>query len=379
MVANRWKLLLPMLLATLVLLVANINAHAQQASQHEDASRQPLVVLTKPIAPFVMVDEQGGVRGFSIDLWRAVAARMGRDFTFRPLPDLKTMLADIRAGKGDVAIAAITITAERERQMDFSQPYFRSGLQIMVRNDNGGGLLAQAGDVLRGLAASHGFRLALYTLLIIILLAAHLIWLVERRRNEEHFHRSYLHGIWDGAYWALVTISTVGYGDKVPRTQAGRAVSMVLIVVGYMAYAWFTATIAATLTVANLKGDINGPDDLRGRVVATVAQSTSAAWLRQRPGVRLREVARIEQAYDLLARGEVDAVVYDFPALRYHVLNDAQRRFVVVGPVFKGEDYGIALQQGSPLREELNRALLQVLEGGDYQRLYRKWFGANPH
>jgi ABC-type amino acid transport substrate-binding protein len=348
---------------------------AQEAAP--TGQKKPLVVLTKQIAPFVMVGEDGKAKGFSIDLWRRVAMRMGRDYELKVLPDLKSMLAAISRGEGDVAIAAITITAARERQMDFSHPYFRSGLQILVRND-GGGLLSQAGEVLGSLFNSRSFRLALWTLLFIVLAAAHVIWLLERGRNE-HFSRRWPRGVWDGAYWALVTISTVGYGDKVPRTHAGRAVSMVLIVVGYMAYAWFTASIAATLTVASLQNDINGPDDLRGRVVATVASSTSAAWVRQLPGARLREVERIEQAYELLARGEVDAVVYDFPALRHYLLSDTQQRFAIVGPVFKGEDYAIALPPGSALMEELNRALLDVMETGEYTRLQNKWFGAAAH
>ena len=384
------RLLAAALLALLVCVMQATASWAQAAPPAQPATQQatqpaarpganaPLQVLTKPIAPFVMVDEEGRARGFSIALWEALARRMRRPYRLKVAPNLKALLDGVRSGKADVAIAAITITAARERQMDFSHPYFQSGLQVMVRNDAGrGGLLAQMRGVVAGLFSSRGFRLALWTLLFIVLVGAHLIWLLERGRNE-HFARSYPKGLWDGAYWALVTVSTVGYGDKVPRTQGGRVLATILIIFGYLAYAWFTASMAASLTVSRLEGDINGPDDLRGHAVATVAHSTSARWLRQRPGVRLRLVPRIEEAYRLLEEGVVDAVVYDFPALRHHVAQGDGARFKVVGPVFQREPYGIALPQGSRLREALNSALLEMQESGEYQRIYRQWFGASP-
>ena len=355
----------------LITLLAALLVLVPARAQNSNATIRPLVVLVKPIAPFVIPHENAAPTGFSIDLWRALAKRLNRPFRWRMRPDLKTLLDDIAAGRGDVAIAAVTITAERERRMDFSHPYFRSGLQIMVRNEPAS-LLRQARDVLARLASSASLRLALLLLLIIVLVAAHLIWLAERRRNDD-FHPGYLRGLWDGIYWTLVTISTVGYGDKCPRTQTGRGITLVLIIVGYMAYAWFTASIAAALTVSELQDNIAGPDDLKGHRVATAAGSTSERFLRQLPGVHIVAVPRIEQAYALLERGEVKAVVYDFPALRQYAMGKSQVR--IVGPVFQHEPYGIVFPQGSPLREEVNRALLDLMESGEYDRIFEKWLG----
>jgi len=360
--------------AFFMLLAAFSPASAQEAGA--PGGQRPLTVLTKPIAPFVIPHENAAPTGFSVDLWEALAKRLNRPFRWHVRPDLKTMLDDIAAGRGDIAIAAITITAGRERRMDFSHPFFRSGLQIMVR-DEPAGLLRQARDVLARLTSSGSLRLAMFFLLVIVVVAAHLIWFAERRRNEE-FHPGYLRGLWDGIYWTLVTISTVGYGDKCPRTQTGRSITLVLIIVGYMAYAWFTASIAAALTVNELQASITGPGDLPGRKVATVAGSTSERFLRRLPGVRIVTVPRIERAYALLDRGEVEAVVYDFPALEQHAMGAGRGRVSVVGPVFQHEPYGIAFPQGSPLREQVNRALLDMMESGEYARIFEKWFGRPP-
>ncbi len=366
--------LLSFLSAIVMLLATFAPASAQEVGA--PGVPPPLTVLTKPIAPFVIPQKNAAPTGFSIDLWQALAKRMNRPFRWRMRPDLKTLLDDIAAGRSDAAIAAVTITAERERRMDFSHPFFRSGLQIMVREEPAG-LLRQARDVLARLASSGSLRLALFFLLAIVIVAAHLIWLAERRRNDE-FHTGYLRGLWDGIYWTLVTISTVGYGDKCPRTQPGRSITLVLIIIGYMAYAWFTASIAAALTVNELQASITGPGDLPGRKVATVTRSTSETFLRRLPGVRIVTVPRVEEAYALLERGEVDAVVYDFPALRQHAMSTGRGRVNVVGPVFQREPYGIVFPQGSPLREEVNRALLDMMESGEYARIHEKWFGRPP-
>ena len=342
------------------------------ASPSAPGAERPLRVLTKPIAPFVMQGKDGKLSGFSIDLWRALAARMGRSSEITMLPTLKALLDGVREGAGDAGIAAVTITAEREKTLDFSHPYFRSGLQILVRAEDAN-VFSQAMGALRGLFASRSFRLAMAGMGILVLVVAHVIWLVERRKNPQ-FTRSYPLGLWDAVYWTLVTISTVGYGDKTPKTHLGRAIAMVLIIFGYVAFAWFTATITSAVTVSELQGAINGPEDLPGKSVAVVAHSTSEKYLRRIPGVRLVPLARIEDAYAMLEAGKVDAVVYDFPSLNHYAANGGRGKVRLVGPVFSHEPYGIVLPEGSPLREEINRALLELLESGRYQRIYQKWF-----
>jgi polar amino acid transport system substrate-binding protein len=86
-------------------------------------------------------------------------------------------------------------------------------------------------------------------------------------------------------------------------------------------------------------------------------------------------VETIEEAITLLDSEQVQAVVYDHPVLLYYTLQNEDKDYIVPGGSFNQEDYGIALATGSPLREEINRALLTLFENGTYNRIYNKWYG----
>lgn len=72
---------------------------------------------------------------------------------------------------------------------------------------------------------------------------------------------------------------------------------------------------------------------------------------------------------------EVDAVVFDSPALLYYTTHDGRGLARTVGSVFHREDYGIVFPTGSPLRKHVNEALLALRESDAYQRIHEEWFG----
>lgn len=86
-------------------------------------------------------------------------------------------------------------------------------------------------------------------------------------------------------------------------------------------------------------------------------------------------MVKIEEAFEKLEKNEVEAVVFDAPILEYYALNDGFGKVEVIGELFDKQDYGFVLQEGSPLREKINRAILTIQENGLYDTLYKKWFG----
>ena len=139
---------------------------------------QPLHVATGRIAPFV-IEEDGRLTGFSIDLWNELARRLRMEFVWTDVGSSADQIQAVRRGDADVAISAITMTQEREKVVDFSHPYFDSGLQIMVRARNESSLL----DTIR-LHPWADIGELFGASIFIMLVLAHVLWLVERRSRR---------------------------------------------------------------------------------------------------------------------------------------------------------------------------------------------------
>lgn len=359
-------------LAAVAVLTAMLAPVAQAQAQAQTETRD-LRVVTRMLPPLV-VTEQGELSGFSIDLWNAIAGRLQTNTRYHVAPDVRTLLEDVRTGKADVGIAAVSITAEREKAFDFSQPMLNSGLQILVRSQGQGGQAADP-DPLRdllGLLFSKTILVWLGIALLLALIPAHLVWLLERRKKEGIIPTpKYIPGIFHALFWATGTLAT--QGEQMPRQWLARVIAVLWMFTGVVFVAFYTAQLTATLTVQQIQGGINGPGDLPGKWVATTRGSTAAAYLRE-INAEVREVEQINEAFTLLLNREVDAVVFDAPVLLYYAANAGKGRVHTVGPLFRKEDYGIVFPQGSPLRKQVNNVLLSLREDGAYEQLYDRWF-----
>ena len=78
--------------------------------------------------PFVFIDEDWRLSGFSVDLWNAIAAELGDEYEWVPADTVNELIGDVRSEKTDAAIAGISMTSQRESLIDFTYPYFESGL-----------------------------------------------------------------------------------------------------------------------------------------------------------------------------------------------------------------------------------------------------------
>ncbi len=154
-----------------------------------------IVVATRAIAPFVISGENGQYSGFSIDLWNAIALELGLKTRFERYDTLPALLDAVRTSKNDLGIAAISITAEREKTLDFSHPMFRSGLSIMVR--------ATDGQIDVGRIIFSKTMLAILGILaLVILVPAHIFWFIARGRDEGlPIREPYIPGIFDAMFW----------------------------------------------------------------------------------------------------------------------------------------------------------------------------------
>jgi polar amino acid transport system substrate-binding protein len=326
-----------------------------------------LVVGVREVAPFVVRNPDGSLDGMSIMLWRSVAADLALQYEFRDTT-LTGMLEGLRDGPLDVAAAALTVTPEREKAFDFSHPFYTSGLGIAVPHSAAGWWQAISA------VFSWQFVQALGALVVVLLSVGLIVWLLERRTNTQQFGGKVHEGIGSGLWWSAVTMTTVGYGDKAPVTPAGRMVAIVWMFVSIITISGFTAAIASVFTAQQLGSRIKGPNDLHGLTVATVPGSTSADYLAKQR-IRVRQFEGPRDAMEAVAKGEVDAAVYDAPIMRYLSNGEFAGQVDVLPVTFSRQDYALGLRAGSPLREELNRALLRYIRSPAWEETLYRFLG----
>lgn len=219
-----------------------------------------LIGVDTAFVPFEYKGKDGKYTGFDIDLWAGIAERMGVSYQLRPL-DFNGLIPALITGNIDVALAAIFIKSSREKKIDFSHPYFRAGLKVMVRQNN---------------------------------------------------------------------------------------------------------------------TDINGPQDLKGKVVAVKLGTATVDYVKTLQTKRIVKFPNIDQAYMEVAFGGADAAMHDTPNVLYYIKKAGAGKVKAVGADVKAAYYGIAFPQGSQLRDKVNVALLEMMEDGGYNKIYKKWFGTLP-
>ena len=107
-------------------------AHAQDKGVEAIKKKGKLVVGTASgYYPFEMVDKKNELVGFDVDIAKAVAKSLGVQVEFQNYA-FSGLIPALQAGKIDMVLAGMTATEKRRETVDFSDPYFISGLGILV-------------------------------------------------------------------------------------------------------------------------------------------------------------------------------------------------------------------------------------------------------
>ena len=335
-------------LLTLLLLALPIPAAGQTVS---------VGVIDTP--PYVIQDPSGTQTGLAVDLFRLAAERAGLDYALVALPS-GTDPAD--ALEGHRIVLPVFADAEMEALADFSHPLHTATLGVAQKQRS------TPLRVVGGLLTFDFLRIILGVALLLLIVGA-LVWLIERRRNEEMFHRDVRRGLGDGFWWAGVTLTTIGYGDKAPASFWGRAVAMVWMLVGLAVSASLTATVVTLADEGSRNPDL--PEDLDGREVLVLEGGPAGAFVEGR-ALDATLVDDVAEALARVAGGEADAVLGAAPILSW--IDEREGHGLAVrttrwDPVLVGMVYA----EGDPLREALDRAILPILASEAGQDVVRRY------
>jgi ABC-type amino acid transport substrate-binding protein len=334
------------------------------------AQNTPLKVAVYDAPPYGHVEADGSIDGLSVDLWRRAAESLGREYHLVPVTQMEEILKGLERKDYDAAIGAITITPARLARVDFSYPTHRSGAAVAVRQDTGPmAALASYGSVLGELAP----LVALTFALLIVMGVA--MWLAERPMRPRG-HESVVDTLRDGIYWAVVTMTTVGYGDKTPKTTAGRIVAVVWMLASVALVSILSTSIVSRMTADRVVGGLRLTEaDLDGKRLAAVAHSSGAEYLDERH-LHYAPFEDLPAALTALDRGDVDAVVNSIGALQYLVSTRFKNRIRPPEGVLEPAFMAIALPPGSPLKKALDEALVGITASPEWRQVEDGYFGA---
>jgi ABC-type amino acid transport substrate-binding protein len=324
-----------------------------------------LKVGVRDVPPFSM-KENGQWRGLSVELWQDVANRQGWQFEWVEFPTVDSMFTALEDGSIDLITSSISITAEREQRFDFAHPFLSSTLAIVARSTEENRWLRTAKSFF-----SLPFLAAMGSLAMVLLIAGVALYFFERKANPEEFNEKPLPGLGDAFWWAAVTMTTVGYGDKSPKSLGGRLVALVWMFISVIILSTFTASIVSSLALPSTTQPIESLSDLRSNRVLTVKGSTAEALLIAN-NLTPVTVDKITDADQYQNSPQIDALVFDKPTLSY-LIKQFDRSFYLVDLPTEREDYGFVLPAGSSLREPLNRELLEVLHQPEWFSLKNRF------
>jgi len=352
-------------LSLLIILIAtSFNAFALQNT--DSLQQNELVVGVKQTPPFIFKNASGEYQGISIELWKNIANKLGYQYTFKEY-DLAGLLGALTNGSIDVCINPLTVTSDRVEQFDFTQPFYITNLAIAVDKSGKSKWLSFIKNFF-----SVQFFEAVLLLLLVLLIFGVLVWVFEKDANKEEFGPG-MKGVWNGLWWSAVTMTTVGYGDKSPKTTGGRIVALVWMFTAIIIISGFTASIASSLTVSELESSIESPSDLKKVDVVAVSASTGADYLKNN-GINFQGVKNITEALKMLSAGDIDAVVYDEPIMRYSIDQQGLSKKITILPYsFATQYYSFALPKYSKNRELIDPVLLESIAGSQWKSLLREY------
>lgn len=347
---------------------------ASMVSTFAAEQREPetLRIAVYDVPPYGYVDSDGSISGVSVDLWRRVAEQMEWPFRLIPVSDMESILSGLEQGQYDAAIGAITITPERAARVDFSYPAHRSGVAIAIRKQTG--LIFALMSY--GTAVSELGPLILVILAMLILIGI-AMWIVERRVRataQGAGAESAVVSLRDGLYWAVVTMTTVGYGDKTPKTPLGRGVAIIWMMSSLVLVSLLSTSLVSRLTADRVEAsNLAASIDLNGKKLAAVAHSSGAEYLDQMhlPYTKYKD---LPEALDSLANGQSNVVVNSVGALQYFVAKRYAKVIEVPQGLLAPAHMAIALPEHSPIKKPIDRALIRITNSPEWRTLEERFF-----
>ena len=358
-----WSLNLSLLLIANVM--STLSGQAQSGSTSPD---QTIKVGIHSYAPFVSISSKE-ISGFDIDYIEAITRELDRKIEFVEYPSANDVLQALGNQEVDLALGGISLTETREKVYDFSYPYYKSGLSILVNKPKR--------SFFKSLLNALFDRAIVYTFIMFLLFVAFsgfIFWICERRQFEKKDKvRS---GIAEGMWLTYATATTIGYGDITPKTTLGRLLTVPISLIGFIVIGSISGIVASLMTMDQLNLQIEGLSDLKGKRVAyktSTASSELIVGYARDYQFQVVPVSDIDEGFAAVDGAEVDAFIHDSPGLMYAIKQSGSGNVQVVGSVFDEHYYAIALNDDPAFHEIVKQIQLRLGQQGLLEELRNRY------
>jgi ABC-type amino acid transport substrate-binding protein len=328
-----------------------------------------LKVGVKVEPPFVIRESGGTYSGLSVDLWKSIASEAGVGYEIIEYKDHLGLIRALDFMEIDLTINPIHVNEIRMKMFDVTQPFYVSYIGVATTDVK----KTQVGTFLRNFFSFQFFRIVALLILIMFIFGT-ILWMVERDNNPRQF-RPGLVGLFDGLWWSAVTMTTVGYGDKAPKTRLGRIIAIVWMLTAIVTISAFTASIASTLTVQSLGRNIEDLEDMRNaESIGSVHASSSEEFLNNND-IRIQSLyADIEEALYALSTRNIEVLVYDKTVLDYSISQLQLTNKVSLLQVSFNQQYrSFFLPRNSPHLSWINPLLVRKINQASWPELLKKY------
>ena len=350
-----------MLLLALALLVQSSTPPDSVSTLFFDGPAETLDVCIYDAAPIAMEDADGQWSGLAPALLRQMAEDMDVRIAWTKVPEAGAH--DALLNRQCRVLAVADATEELERKADLTLAYYGAALGVASGKQDG------LWQMVKRFFSKRFFSILAW-LSALLLIVGVLIWILERKENDDDFREDKVKGIWDGFWWAGVTMSTIGYGDLVPKTVGGRIVALVWMILSMGVTATLTA---AVVSVVGFGGGqpVELPGSVRGDRIGVVSGSLAEVYLKE-SGVTVRPFPEALPGLQAVLDDSLDVFVGSTPHLRSEIQNN-DLALEVESTRSEPQQWVFAVESESNLRERLNLALLRQLDGPGWPALIDRY------
>ncbi|XP_041674487.1 glutamate receptor ionotropic, kainate 2 isoform X2 [Drosophila eugracilis] len=366
-----------------------------------------LVVITILETPYVMMhygkNFTGNERfyGFCVDILETISHEVGFDYILDLVPDRKYgakdpetgewngMVAQLMKNKADLAVGSMTITYARESVIDFTKPFMNLGISILFK------VPASEPTRLFSFMNPLAIEIWIYVLIAYFLVSISIYVVGKLSPNEwKYIHPCNLDIISIGnqfslsdSFWFTIGTLMQQSTDIYPRAMSTRIISSIWGFFSLIIVASYTANLAAFLTTERMINPIENAEDLASQTeisYGTLDSGSTMTFFRDSMIETYKKMWRsmdnkrstaftttYEDGIRRVNQGNY-AFLMESTMLDYIVQRDCN--LTQIGGLLDTKGYGIATPKGSPWRDKISLAILELQEKGDIQMLYDKWW-----